>query len=243
MENEQEQPKEEAVVEQEQPVVEEAVVEEPQESVEELKQRLANAKAENIRKTQELQKLREQTDSRNAPAKQKFDPTDLSTWNDIELKAVLKDPQYAAIQTQAEELLDKRRFQRYHAEQEESKLRVNAELERQKRFPETLDPSHPMAIRMSELMHLHRLDRTPAGYLVAAELAASQFKQQKASAAGRKLEQSRQTDVKVNFQGEASRPAPKVSDKSKVEELKKRAMQGDEEARREWMAFRISKGL
>jgi cell division protein FtsB len=85
MENEQEQPKEEAVVEQEQPVVEEAVVEEPQESVEELKQRLANAKAENIRKTQELQKLREQTDSRNAPAKQKFDPTDLSTWNDIEL--------------------------------------------------------------------------------------------------------------------------------------------------------------
>jgi hypothetical protein len=234
--SEQEQQPNEEVVEQPEPVVEEAVVEEPQESVEELKQRLANAKAENARKTQELQKLREvqDTSTRHAPARQKFDPTDLDTWGDTELRAVLKDPQYVAIQHKAEELLEKRRFLRYHAEQEESKLRVNAELERQKKYPETLDPSHPMAVKMSELMHQHRLDRTPAGYLVAAELAASQLKQQKATAAGRKAEQTRQTDVKANFQGESSRPAPKVSDKVKDEELKQRAQAGDEAARKEW---------
>lgn len=203
-------------------------------------EREKNLKAENSRKTQEIQRLREELDAKKPKAQEKFNPQDLTTWKDHELKAVMKDQQYAALHDQASELLEHRRFQRFHNEREESLLRMNAELERQKKYPETLDPTHPMAVRMSELMLQHRLDHTPSGRLVAAQLAASELKQQKAVAAGRKQEQNRQADVNANFSGEAARPTPKVSDKNKLEELKKRALSGDAEAKAQW--FKI-KGL
>lgn len=223
----------------EEPVKEEVVLEEPKETVEELKQRLENARAENSRKAQELQRLREELDNKVvSKADPAFNPQDLTTWKDHELKAVLKDPQYAALHDQATELLEKRRFQRFHAEREESLLRMNTELERQKKYPETFDPMHPMAVRMSELMNQHRLGNTPSGRLVAAQLAHSEMLQTKARAAGRKQEQDRQADVKANFQGESGRSAPVKSDKVKDEELKKLAMSGDKAAQTEWFKRR-----
>jgi hypothetical protein len=207
------------------------------ETADELKQRLENAKAENARKTQEIQRLREEAEARQKPA-DTFNPQDLTTWKDHELKAVLKDQQYVAIHDQAQELLEKRRFQRFQAEREESTLRVNAELERQKEYPETFDPAHPMSVRMNQLMRENHLDRTPAGRLVAARLAASELEKSKAVAAGRKQEQDRQADVNASYQGESRRPVPTASDKAKLEELKKKAMAGDQAAKAEWFKAR-----
>lgn len=209
-----------------------------EESAAELKERLENAKAENHRKAQELQKLREELDlKKSQPVEQVFNPQDLNTWKDHELKAVQKDPQYAALHDQAAELLERRRFNRIMAEREEANLRMNTELERQKNFPETFDPTHPMAIKASQIMNSLHLERTPAGRLIAARLAASEIQQEKARAAGRKQEQDRQTDVNASFSG-GSRPAPKASDKVKLEELKKRAMSGDKAAQAEWFKQR-----
>ncbi len=206
-----------------------------EETAEDLKVRLENAKAENARKAQEIQRLREEMDAKRTKASDVvFNPQDLTTWKDHELKAVMKDPQYAALHDQASELLERRRFHRFQAEKDESQLRMNTELERQKEYPETFDPANPMAVRMSELMNQYHLANNPAGRLLAARLAHSEVKTAKARAVGRKEEQDRQVDVKASFQGDAVRPAPKVSDKVKVEELKKRAMSGDREAQAEW---------
>jgi hypothetical protein len=103
--------------------VEDVNLEEKQteETAAELKQRLDNAKAENARKTQEIQRLREEADARVKPA-DTFNPQDLSTWKDHELKAVMKDPQYVALHDQAQELLEKRRFQRFQAEEKKTRF-------------------------------------------------------------------------------------------------------------------------
>lgn len=229
-----EEQKHEEVVEQEGAQQEEVVEEEVKES-----ERERNLKAENARKALKIQQLQEELDAKAAKSVEPvFNPQDLSTWKDHELKAVQKDPQYVAIHDQAQELLEKRRFQRFQKEESEKTLRLNAELERQKQYPETLDPTHPMSVRMSELMYQYRLENNPAGRLVAARLASSESKQVKAAAAGRKAEQNRQADVKANFQGESGRPAPKVGDKVKLEELKKRAMEGDPIAKAEWFKIR-----
>lgn len=218
---------------------EEVIEDKQEETAAELKARLDNAKAENSRKTQEIQRLREEVDAKHSkPAENVFNPQDLTTWKDHELKAVMKDPQYVALHDQANELLERRRFQRFQAEKDESQLRMNTELERQKEYPETFDPTNPMAVRMSELMHQYRLANNPAGRLVAARLAHSEAKTEKARAVGRKEEQDRQADVKANFQGDAVRPAPKVSDKVKAEELKKKAMAGDRAAQAEWFKLK-----
>lgn len=204
-------------------------------------EREKNLKAENQRKALEIQRLRDElaakSHTESAPASSAPNGVDLSKYRDVELKAGLKDPNNAHMYDQIEEELHSRRIRRIQAEDQEKALRLNTELERQKNYPETFDPSHPMAVKMSELMHSYRLDNTPAGRLVAARLASSELQQQKAVAAGRKLEQNRQADVNANFSGE-SRPAPKVRDTVKLEELKKRAQSGDKEAQAEWFKHR-----
>ncbi len=87
-------------------------------------------------------------------------------------------------------------------------------------------------------MRSMRLENHPQGRLIAARLAASELNVSKAVAAGRKAEQTRQADVKANFGGESNRPAPKVSDKVKLEELEKRAANGDFEARKQLFKLR-----
>ena len=217
---------------------EEPKIEVLQDTPEELKQRLDNAKAENIRKQQEIQRLRDEVESKErSNLNPSFNPNDLTTWKDHELKACLKDPQYVSLHDQAEELLAKRRHQRFLNEEHENTLHMNTELERQQKYPETFDPTHPMAVKMNQNLYTYRLQNNPAGRLVAARLAQSEIMQSKAVAAGRKQEQDRQTDVKVSFQGE-QRPAPQVSDKISLQELKKRAMEGDPTAKAEWFKLR-----
>ena len=220
---------EEVVVEE---VKAEEVIEAPVET-----EREKNLKAENARKALEIQRLRDEMASSRQP-KQVTDVNDPSTWKDHELKAALKDPNWAHMHDAAQEEIETRRMKRFLLQREEETLHMNSELERQQKYPETLDPTHPMAVKMTELMHSYRLSNTPAGRLVAARLAASELKPSKAVAAGREQERNRQADVKANFQGDPSRPAPKVSDKTKLEELKKRAMLGDTAAQAEWFKHR-----
>lgn len=212
-------------------VTPEAVVpQEPTETVEELKARLENLKAENARKAQKIEELREMASKPAAPV---FNPNDLTTWNDKELKAVKNDPQYAHLHDQAEELLQTRSFNRFLAKQEEMRLAQTAELQRQKLYPETFNPNSQLSLAMQEIISQYRLDNTPAGRLAAAELASSRLKAQAAEAQRRKQEQDRLADVNSNFSG-GSRPQPQKADTVRDEELKKRALSGDPEARAAW---------
>lgn len=204
------------------------------ETVEELKARLENLKAENARKAQKIEELREMA---NKPAATVYNPNDLTTWNDRELKAVKNDPQYAHLADQAEEILQTRSFNRFLAKQQEQQLKQNAELQRQKLYPESFNPSSQLSLAMQEILVQYRLDNTPAGRLAAAEIASSRMKAQAAEALRRKQEQDRVADVTGNFSG-GNRPQPPKVDTVKLEELKKRAMAGDEQARRDWFKAR-----
>lgn len=216
---------------------------EPVETVEELKEKLENAKAENSRKAELIRKQKEELELR-VMAQPESQPSpgpggiDLKNYRDHELKAALKNPADAAYHDVIEEELHTRRIKRIQASEAEQSVRLSTEIERQKRFPETSDPTHPMAIRATELMRLRRLENTPSGRLVAAELAHAEQLQKKALAAGRKIEQNRQADVNANSTGGAIRPAPVITDKTKDEELKKRAESGDATARAEWFKRR-----
>lgn len=230
----QEEVKEEVVEQQVEAQPEEVVPEQVQEEVVKEDRPEINYKAELERLRSEREQLRMELERRSQPAEES--PEDiLRRMNDNELRSYLALPQYAVQHGLIQDILDERKFTRYQRKQEETRLKLDSEIERQKKYPETMNPSHPMAIRMSELMYLHRLDNSPSGRLVAAQLASIEFEKAKAEAAGRKKEQSRQADVKANFQGETSRPAPKVSDKNKLAELKRRADQGDQAAKQEYL--------
>lgn len=234
----QEEVKEEVVAEEE---VKEVVAEVPVEQTEEEKEteREKNLKAENRRKAEELAQLREELQrAREHQPVQEDITTILKRMSDRELESYLNNAQYSANHIQIREILDERRYDRYHARKEEQRARLDSEIELESKFPDVLNPSHPMALKTKELMRLHRLENHPQGRLIAARLAASELGKTKAVAAGRKAEQNRQTDVKANFQGESARPAPVKSDKVKLEELKKKAMAGDPVARAEWFKQR-----
>ena len=238
--NEEVQPTEEVVEQVEQEVTE------PVESVEELKQRLQNAQAEARRKQEELVKAREEAErlrENHQPASEAENiDKQLRRMSDRELESYLNNQQYNNLHIPIREILDERRFDRFISKKNEQRERLDAEIELENKFPEVLNPSSPMALKTKELIRLHRLESHPQGRLIAARLASSELGVKKAVETGRKLEQHRQADVKANFSGESARPAPKVSDKVKVEELKKRAQAGDETARREWMQYRANTG-
>lgn len=204
-------------------------------------EREKNLKAENTRKALEIQRLREELETKARPSQNESTaPTggvDLTQYRDIELKAELKNPATIHLHDAIEEELQSRRFRRFQAAEAEKNLRLSSESERTQFYPETLDPTHPMSIKMSELMQAYHLSHNPAGRLLAARLASSELEKQKALAAGRKLELDRQADVNANFNGGA-RPAPKVRDTAKLEDLKKRAMSGDKTAQAEWFKTR-----
>jgi hypothetical protein len=219
----------------EQPVLEETAEEKETE-------REKNLKAENARKQAEIERLRMEMEQRSMPKEQQTPEEIIRRMDDREIIACLASQQYADNHALMRDVLDERKFNRYQRRQEEQRAKLDSEIERQKNFPETFNATHPMAIKMTELMYQYRLENNPAGRLLAAKLASSELSKVKAVAAGRKQEQNRQADVKANFQGEVGRSAPKVSDTVKVEELKKRALAGDENARLEWMRYRAKTG-
>jgi predicted RNase H-like nuclease (RuvC/YqgF family) len=186
-------------------VVNEAPVEEAVEQVEEVveepveSEREKNLKAEARRKQEELIRLREENERlRNHQPANESENIDrqLRNMSDRELEAYLNNAQYSNLHINIREILDERRFDRYQAKKEESRLKLDAEIEVESKFPEVLNPAHPLALRTKELMRLHRLENHPQGRLIAA------------LAAGRKKEQKRQADVKANFAGRVRSSSP-----------------------------------
>jgi len=59
---------------------------------------------------------------------------------------------------------------------------------------------------------------------------------------GRRMEKERQTDIRTNFNGDSSRPAPVRSERVDWSDIKRRAMAGDKAAYQKWMQFRFGGG-
>lgn len=184
-------------VQSEEQVVDEAVENVEEEVKEERPEK--NYKAEIARKNAEIERLRALAASRPAETV-KHDPTDLSTWHDHELKAVIhsNDPQALAIKDKAEEVLLDRRLAKTLEKRESEGKKVLANLKLSKEYPEANDPTSEFALKMEEVMQEYDLSKSPAGRLAAAKIVASELKKgsSTASAKERNAEQARVARVK-----------------------------------------------
>lgn len=158
-----------------------------------------NYKAELERKNRELERVRMELASRQQePVKR--DPNDLKTWNEHELKAIINsnDPSVLPYKDQAHDILLDRKVDARLAKQQETNKRVHADLELRNKYPEALDPTSELSMKIDQLMTEHDLSRTPAGRLVAAKLAAAELNQGKnvSNAKGQKAEKDRVASVK-----------------------------------------------
>lgn len=195
--------------EQKQEEIKEEIVEEQVEQKEDDRPE-QNYRAELERKTRELERMRQELAMRQQePLKR--DPNDISTWSDHELKAILNsnDPSVIPYKERANDVLLDRKVDARLARERETSKRVTAEMQLRQQFPEALDPSSELAVKMDQIMTENDLSKTPAGRLVAAKLAAAELKQDKNSsdARGRKIEQDRVSRVKGQMvDGDRSKP-------------------------------------
>lgn len=196
---EQEKPQEEVKEEQEEVKQEEVVDDRPEK----------NYKAEIDRKNREIERLRALAERSNTQPKR--DPTDISTWSDHELKAILSsnDPSVQAYKGQADDILFDRRVARVRERERTEEKRSKADLEVRTKYPDALDPTSEFSARMEQVMHDFELQKTPAGRLAAAKLVAAELQKGavKGDAIGRKLETDRVRDVKAQMV-DGDRPKP-----------------------------------
>ena len=202
---ENEQKQEETVEEPVAEVKEEAKVEEVQKSEERPE---INYKAELARKNAEIERLRMEAASR-AQEPQKRDPNDIRTWPDHELRLLKKDPQFAQYHDQADDILMERKVVALDAKRRESENRVKADLELKTKYPEVTDPGSELSMKMAELIEKYDLSKTPAGRLVAAELASNELKrgQSTSKTVAQKKEADRVASLKANMvDGDRAKP-------------------------------------
>src|ERR1051326_152678 len=192
-----------------------------------------NYKAEIERKNREIERLRMLAVQRQEQPKQR-DPNDLKTWADHELKAVVNsnDPSVMPYKDQANEILLDRKVDARLARQAETHKRVTADLELKQQFPESLDPTSELSSKIDELTEKYDLDKSPAGRLVAAKLAASELNRGKdaSSARAEKTEKDRVAALKANMV-DGDRPAPTESGRNldaKRKELADKLVSGKE---------------
>jgi len=137
------------------------------------KQTPEQLKAENERKAREIQALREKVDR----ATSGYNPNDLTTWDDTQLRAIKNAPNVAQnFKDQADDILFDRRVERRFKQEQEKQKRESFEIKRMEEYPETLDASSPMHARMQKIAREMGLDATPSGLYAAARLAASELK-------------------------------------------------------------------
>lgn len=225
---------------QEQPVeqpVEEAVeqaVEQVQEEVKEDRPEI-NYKAELERRKANEERLRAELEAEKARQVKRYDPNDLTTWSENDLKAVkyTNDPNLMHLKAQADEELLERKVNAIRERERIAEKRTRAEMELRSRFPQALDASSEFAAKMEQVMYDMDLQKSPAGRLAAAEIVAarSQKGTGKAAASGRKQEEARLKDVKQTL-AEGDRPDPRgsIPNPKKEEELKARIANGDTKA-------------
>ena len=214
-----EQKKEE--VKEETPVTEEVTQEEVK--VEERPE--INWEMEARRKSAELEALRASQVKVEEP--KKYDPNDITTWDDNSLRALRKDPQYMRFHDQAEEILMERKAQQIVSKQMEAQKQNSAESQLRKNYPDSFNPASELALKMEQIMQEHDLKRSPAGRLVAAKLAKAELGQTKSSTdvKARKNETDRVKALKGQVvDGDRAKPTQEKSPEEKQKNLKERLL-------------------
>lgn len=162
----------------------------------------------------------------------KYDPQDITTWSDNDLKMLVKSPDanLARYKDQAEDLLLERKLDKQLARRQEDARREAARTELESKYPEALDPTSDMAQKISKVMQEYDLSKTPAGRLVAAKIVAAESK---ASATkGADSEKSRVARVKGQMvDGDRPKPTEVKNPKGKIEDLKADLMDTKHEAK------------
>ncbi len=213
------------------PVVEGAVAPEalPEETkvVEEVKEERPeeNYKAEIARKNAEIARLRSQQVESDAPKVVKYDPQDITTWNDNELKMLSKsnDANLARYKEQAEDLILERKVRAMQARQYEDDKKAAAHMKLEAEYPEALDPTSDMSQKISKVMREYDLSRTPAGRLVAAKIVAAESKA--TATKGQTKEADRVARVKGQMvDGDRPKPTEVKNPKGKIGDVKDKLM-------------------
>lgn len=210
--NENEEMKEEGA--EETPVVDDKVDDRPE----------ANYKAELQRRRVSEEKLRQELDSLKKSTVQKRDPNDLATWADHELKAVKysNDPKILPLKDEADDILTERKFDRLREKERMQEKRAFADIELKRSYPDAQDPESALSAKMEEVMHEYDLQKSPAGRLAAAKIAASELGlgKSKTDAKARKAEADRVARVKGNMvDGDRAKSASGESPKKKAEDI------------------------
>lgn len=231
--DENEPPADETVQSEEASKQEEQVESEPVEEVKEDRPEI-NYRKEAERKSRELEKIRAELETERSRQINRYDPNDLKTWSDNDLKAVKasQDPNFLRFKDQAEDILLERKVERMRAAEIAKEKRVRSEIELRAKYPEALDPSSPFSTRLDEVMMEFDLDKTPAGRLAAATIVAGEMRRAsaKSKAIGRKSEDIRISSVKANL-SDGDRPkSVSASDIEAQRDLEKRAKTGDADA-------------
>lgn len=181
-----------------------------------------NWKAEIERKNREIERLRQITESQKH--NQRRDPNDLATWTDHELKAVIRsdDPSMLSFKDQAEEVLFERKVQNIRERERAQEKRALADIELRSKYPDALDPSSELSLKIDQVMYELDLQKSPAGRLAAAKIAAAELGKgsSKSKALARKQEEERIARVKGQVvDGDRAKPAETPNDPKKLDEL------------------------
>lgn len=217
MENEEQKPVEEVLQEEVQSEGQEEKAERPE----------VNYQKEIERRKASEERLRKELEEERGKQVQRRDQNDISTWSDLELKALKnsQDPSVLPYKDQAEELLLERKVKQIRERERMSEKRATTEITLRTQFPEALDPSSDFAAKMEQVMYDLDLQKSPAGRLAAARIVAAETNKGygKANAAGRKQEEARLKDVKQTL-SEGDRPDPRanIPQPKKTEELVKK---------------------
>ncbi len=173
-----------------------------------------NYKAELERRKASEERLRQELEAEKAKQVQRRDQNDISTWSDLELKALKNsnDPSVLPYKDQAEEILLERKVKQIRERERMSEKRATTEITLRTQFPEALDPSSEFSAKMEQVMYDYDLQKSPAGRLAAAKIVAAEYQKGtgKMDAAGRKKEEARLKDVKQTLP-EGDRPDPRSS--------------------------------
>lgn len=185
-----------------------------------------NYQRELERKNAALERARQELEAERAKGGAKRDPNDFTTWGDHELKAVLNDPSPNAqpYKDQVNEILLERKIRRIQETERVQQKRTLADLELRTKYPEALDPGSELSVRMEQLIYDLDLQKSPAGRLAAAKIAASELglTNKKSTAKERKAEADRIARVKGQMvDGDRSKSTEVGNSPKEVEKIER----------------------
>lgn len=240
-ENNEETNKEETAPEEEVVQSEETVNEETPEEEKVDDRPEVNYKAEIERHKRDNERLRQELAKRDVPTgERKRDSNDITTWPNHELKMLMKSADASipqSIKDQAEDLLLERKVQAIRERDKEVEHRVKADVRLQTEYPEAMDSSSKLALRMEQVMAEYNLPKSPTGRLAAAKIATADL--DTSDVKRRKNESTRITRVKGEMaDGDRPKSADGANSQKKVEEIEKGVIRGEQKAFNEALKFK-----